>query len=406
MDSYVLDLQEIDQTQVAVAGGKGAHLGALTRVEGVRVPAGFCVTTEAFRRTLEEAPSVADRLWIGCRAWIRRIEGRFVRSAPRSAERSKEPPCPATLRRPSPARSLVRAQRPPTPVRSSATAEDLPTASFAGQQDTYLNVIGSTEVLRHVSRCWASLFTERAVTYRLRNGVDHRQVQMGVVVQQMVVPQAADVLFTADPVTSNRKVLSVEATFGLGEALVAGVVNADVYKVRDGEIVDKAIASKQRAILASPAADDAATASGPFLIVAAPAILLLAIALTLVPTQLAAANSSLTRFGATSSGRAPVRCSEQPELTSIGRARVRQHAAVTQPSTALPSRRIRAPGRAAGLSVMRRAIRTANAHPQGTNIRRSVAVAPSSVSEWRVRPEISRARRRRSRPVRSSHPGR
>ena len=138
-------------------------------------------------------------------------------------------------------------------VRSSATAEDLPTASFAGQQDTYLNVVGSAAILEHVSRCWASLFTERAVTYRLRNGFDHRMVHMAVVVQQMVFPQAAGILFTADPVTSNRKVVSVEASFGLGEALVSGLVNADVYKVRDGEIVAKAVATKQLAIHASPA---------------------------------------------------------------------------------------------------------------------------------------------------------
>src|SRR5439155_2454709 len=138
-------------------------------------------------------------------------------------------------------------------VRSSATAEDLPTASFAGQQDTYLNVVGPAAILQHVSRCWASLFTERAVTYRQRNGIDHRTVHMAVVVQQMVFPQAAGILFTADPVTSNRRVASVEASFGLGEALVSGLVNGDVYKVRDGEVVAKAVATKQLAIHASPA---------------------------------------------------------------------------------------------------------------------------------------------------------
>src|SRR5205085_7733039 len=137
-------------------------------------------------------------------------------------------------------------------VRSSATAEDLPTASFAGQQDTYLNVVGPAAILQHVSRCWASLFTERAVTYRLRNGLHQRKVHMAVVVQQMVLPYAAGVLFTADPVTSNRNVTSVEASFGLGEALVSGLVNADLYKVRDGDIVAKAVAAKQRAIYASP----------------------------------------------------------------------------------------------------------------------------------------------------------
>ena len=136
-------------------------------------------------------------------------------------------------------------------MRSSATAEDLPTASFAGQQDTYLNVVGSAEILAHVSRCWASLFTERAVTYRLRSGFDHRKVQMAVVVQQMVFPQAAGILFTADPVTSNRKVVSIEASFGLGEALVSGLVNADVYKVRDGDVIAKTVAAKRLAIHAA-----------------------------------------------------------------------------------------------------------------------------------------------------------
>jgi pyruvate,water dikinase len=129
----------------------------------------------------------------------------------------------------------------------------LPTASFAGQQDTYLNVVGPAAILQHVSRCWASLFTERAVTYRLRNGFDHRKVHMAVVVQQMVFPQAAGILFTADPVTGNRKVASVEASFGLGEALVSGRVTADVFKVRDGEVVARTIGTKQLAVLASPA---------------------------------------------------------------------------------------------------------------------------------------------------------
>ncbi|MEV0084819.1 phosphoenolpyruvate synthase [Saccharopolyspora sp. NPDC050642] len=137
-------------------------------------------------------------------------------------------------------------------VRSSATAEDLPTASFAGQQDTYLNVVGPAAILEHIRSCWASLFTERAVTYRLRNGFDHRKVHMAVVVQQMVSPDASGILFTADPITSNRKITSVDAGFGLGEALVSGLVNADVYKVRDGEVVDKTVATKQLAIHASP----------------------------------------------------------------------------------------------------------------------------------------------------------
>jgi phosphoenolpyruvate synthase/pyruvate phosphate dikinase len=122
-------------------------------------------------------------------------------------------------------------------VRSSATAEDLPTASVAGQHDSYLNVTGRAAILRHVSRCWASLFTERAVTYRMRIGMDHRKVLMAAVVQRMVFPQTAGVLFTADPLSGNRKVSVVEASSGLGEALVSGLVNPDIYRVRGDKVI-------------------------------------------------------------------------------------------------------------------------------------------------------------------------
>src|SRR5438445_9055538 len=124
-------------------------------------------------------------------------------------------------------------------------------ASFAGQQDTYLNIIGKEAILKHISKCWASLFTQRAVIYRLQNGFDHRKVHMSVVVQKMVFPQASGILFTADPVTSSRKVLSIDASFGLGEALVSGLVNPDVYKVLDGKIIDKKISTKKLGIYAS-----------------------------------------------------------------------------------------------------------------------------------------------------------
>ncbi|MEP6759707.1 MAG: PEP/pyruvate-binding domain-containing protein, partial [Actinomycetota bacterium] len=251
MGSYVLGFQEIGQTQVSVVGGKGAHLGELSRIEGIRVPAGFCVTTDAHRRFMAEAPSIDERL-----DRLSRLD-----ADDREALRTLSAEIRLTLEGfviphdvgAAITRSLARlGEQGAYAVRSSATAEDLPTASFAGQQDTYLNIVGPAAILQHVSRCWASLFTERAVTYRLRNGFDHRNVHMAVVVQQMVFPQAAGIVFTADPVTSNRKVVSVEASFGLGEALVSGLVNADVYKLRDGEIVAKTIATKQLAIFASP----------------------------------------------------------------------------------------------------------------------------------------------------------
>jgi len=249
---YVLGLEEIDKTQVALVGGKGAALGELSRIEGIRVPAGFCVTTDAFRRIMATVPWIDDqldrlsRLDPDDRQAIRTLSAEIRRTLEGTA-------IPDDL-----AAAIIHSVtrlggQAAYAVRSSATAEDLPTASFAGQQDTYLNVVGLTAILQHVRRCWASLFTERAVTYRLRNCFDHRKVHMAVVVQQMLFPQAAGVLFTADPVTSNRKVASVEASFGLGEALVAGLVNPDVYKVRDGEVVAKAVGTKKLAIRARPA---------------------------------------------------------------------------------------------------------------------------------------------------------
>src|SRR5256712_8693458 len=251
MGSYVLGFQEIDQTQVAIVGGKGAHLGELSRIEGMRVPAGFCVTTDAFRRIMAEAPSIDERLDRLSR--LNPDDRVAIRTLSAEIRRTLEGiAVPDDLAAAS-TRALARlGEQGAYAIRSSARAEDLPAASFAGQQDTSLNIVGPAAILQHISRCWASLFTERAVTYRLRNGFDHRKVHMAVVVQQMVFPEAAGVLFTADPVTSNRKVASVEATFGLGEALVSGLVNADIYKVRDGEVVAKAVATKQLAIRASP----------------------------------------------------------------------------------------------------------------------------------------------------------
>jgi rifampicin phosphotransferase len=247
MGCYVLNLQEIDGTQGAVVGGKGAHLGELSRIEGIRVPPGFCVTTNAFRQVMAEAPSIDDlldrlsRLDPGDREAIRDLSTEIRRTLEGVA-------IPGDV-----AAAITRAlarlgEHAAYAVRSSATAEDLPTASFAGQHDTFLNIVGPAAILQHVSRACASLFTERAVTYRLRNGFDHRKVQMAVVVQRMVFPHAAGVLFTADPVTSNRKVALLEAGFGLGEALVSGEVNPDAYKVRDGDVVARAVATEQPAL--------------------------------------------------------------------------------------------------------------------------------------------------------------
>jgi rifampicin phosphotransferase len=250
MSSYVLGLQDIDKTGVVLAGGKGANLGEMSKIDGILVPEGFCILTDAFKRIIAETPSIDELL---DQLSLLKVEDRNkisdlcgeIRTLIERVATPKDIHEEVT-------RHLSRlGEGNACAVRSSATAEDLPTASFAGQQDTYLNVLGKEEILRHVSKCWASLYTERAVAYRIQNGFDHRKVWLAVVVQKMIFAQAAGVLFTADPISSNRKVSSIDASYGLGEALVSGMVNADVYKVRNGEIIGRKISTKKLGMFAS-----------------------------------------------------------------------------------------------------------------------------------------------------------
>ncbi len=247
MSSYVLGFHDIDKTKPMVVGGKGANLGELSKIEGIRVPDGFCISTEAFKKIIGETSSINELL--------DQLSCLMVKDRDKIGELSRE------IRRVIEGIAIPKdineqiiqflarlGEKNAYAIRSSATAEDLPTASFAGQQDTYLNIIGREAILKHISKCWASLFTERAVTYRIQKGFDHRKVQLSVVVQNMVFPQAAGILFTADPVTSSRKVSSIDASFGLGEALISGLVNGDNYKVRNGKVIDKKISTKKLAI--------------------------------------------------------------------------------------------------------------------------------------------------------------
>ncbi len=248
MKPYILSFQEIDKTKLGIVGGKGLNLGELSKINGVRVPDGFCVTTEAYKKSINSNPELEvlfeklaelnsnDRMKISeisrsIRLTIENIKmGKEIESEIEKALRKNE-------------------GKQAYAVRSSATAEDLPHASFAGQQDTYLNIIGREEILKHVIKCWASLFTDRAVTYRIQNGFDHRKVLLSVVVQEMVIPEASGIMFTADPMTSDRKTLSIDAGFGLGEALVSGLVNPDIYKVTEGKITNKSIGTKEMEIM-------------------------------------------------------------------------------------------------------------------------------------------------------------
>ncbi|MEH7464766.1 phosphoenolpyruvate synthase [Bacillus thuringiensis] len=247
MSSFVLGFQEMEKTQLLLVGGKGLNLGELSKIEGIQVPEGFCVTTAGYQKAIEQNETyhaLLDRLTmlkLEDRDQIDEIS-RKIRQIIMEVE------IPSDVVKAVTHYLSKFGDEHAYAVRSSATAEDLPHASFAGQQDTYLNIIGKEAIMQHISKCWASLFTDRAVIYRMQNGFDHSQVYLSVIVQRMVFPQVSGILFTADPITSNRKLLSIDASFGLGEALVSGLVSADCYKVQEEEIVDKMIATKKLAI--------------------------------------------------------------------------------------------------------------------------------------------------------------
>ncbi|MEU7837873.1 rifamycin-inactivating phosphotransferase [Nonomuraea sp. NPDC049129] len=249
MSAYVLGFHEIDKTLLPQVGGKGANLGELSGIDGVRVPDGFCVTTAAYRAIVEGDPTVS--MLIDGLAGLRADDRPAIAAACARLRATIEAlAVPDEIERDI-ITHLADLGDVPCAVRSSATAEDLPSSSFAGQQDTYLNVRGPESVVHNVRRCWASLFTDRAVAYRIRSGFDHRAVQVSVVVQRMVFPEAAGIMFTADPVTSNRTVVSIDAGFGLGEALVSGLVNADTYRVKAGQIIDKVVSVQTMELRAS-----------------------------------------------------------------------------------------------------------------------------------------------------------
>jgi phosphoenolpyruvate synthase/pyruvate phosphate dikinase len=247
LSSLVLGFQEMEKTQLSHVGGKGLNLRELSKIQGIQVPEGFCVTTEAYQKaikqneTLQSLLDQLSRLNAGDRDLIAEIS-RKIRQIIMEAE------IPSDVVKAVAHYHTQYGDKHAYAVRSSATAEDLPHASFAGQHDTYLNIVGVEAILEHLRKCWASLFTDRAVIYRMQNGFDHSQVYLSVIVQRMVLPQASGILFTADPITSNRKLLSIDAGFGLGEALVSGLVSTDCYKVKEEVIVDKMIATKKLAI--------------------------------------------------------------------------------------------------------------------------------------------------------------
>src|ERR687893_2058425 len=236
--ALVVPFDHVEASSLAAVGGKAYNLGILSAA-GFPVPPGFVVTTQAYELAVgdrADAPLADLATAVDPAALAERVRAAILAA-----------PVPEEVRQ-----GVLQAYRELGPdvavaVRSSATAEDLPLASFAGQQDTYLNIIGGDAVVDAVRRCWASLWTHRAVDYRTRNGIDQGTVRLAVVVQQMVQAATAGVLFTADPVTGTRHHSVIDASPGLGEAVVSGAVNPDRFVVDSdtGEVLERRIGDKR-----------------------------------------------------------------------------------------------------------------------------------------------------------------
>ncbi len=231
---YVIDFEEVDKNSLPLVGGKNASLGEMIR-KGIRVPPGFAVTTDSYLTLVRETgikgkidlilgdldPDDIRSIHTASEQVQDLVMGALVSPAIRAAiEKGYHELCDRC------AVSLV-----PVAVRSSATAEDLPSASFAGQQDTYLWIRGADRVVEKVQKCWASLFTPRAISYRIKNQFPHEKVLISVGVQKMVNSRAAGVMFTLNPTDGDLSKVVIEGSWGLGETVVSGSVNPDKFTV-------------------------------------------------------------------------------------------------------------------------------------------------------------------------------
>src|SRR5438132_3054765 len=229
--ALVLALSELDRTLLPVVGGKAANLGELIHA-GFAVPAGFCVTTAAYAHVSSRAG--LDTYLSALEATESSESARLIELATAIRTALCQTPLPPEVIEAvtSAYQALSPGEPIPVSVRSSATAEDLPEASFAGQQETFLNVIGIEAVLTSVQRCFASLWTDRATQYRTSRGIAPRDVRLAVVVQRMVEAEVAGVLFTANPLTGRRRQAVLDANPGLGEAVVSGATSPDHFVVQ------------------------------------------------------------------------------------------------------------------------------------------------------------------------------
>src|SRR3989338_2303590 len=230
----VVWFDEVNKGDIALVGGKGANLGEMTNAR-IPVPQGFIVTSQTYFDFIEQA-KLMDRI----RELLQPVDVNDSKTLQKIAARVRQiiedAPMPAET-----AKEIKEAYRNLgdglVAVRSSATAEDLPDASFAGQQSTFLNVQGEESVVKAVQTCWASLFEARAIFYRVQQKFDHFKVGIAVPVQRMVQSVASGVMFTLEPVTNDRSKILIEAIFGLGEAIVGGEVKPDLYVIDKEKLV-------------------------------------------------------------------------------------------------------------------------------------------------------------------------
>ena len=228
---------------ISLVGGKGANLGKMARA-GLPVPPGFCVTTDAYKQFINETG-----LWIEMERLLATVPARESGEKIRQMIEKANMPVSISMSIKE-AYIKLNGGKAPVAVRSSATAEDLADASFAGQQESYLGIRGSENLTVYVQRCWASLWTERAISYRERNQFPHHQVSLSVVVQKMVASDVAGVLFTVNPVTNQRDEMFVNAAYGLGESVVSGRVTPDTYRVarKRFRVIERTLGSKSTRI--------------------------------------------------------------------------------------------------------------------------------------------------------------
>jgi len=243
----ILDFTQIHKDDVLIAGGKGANLGELTAA-GINVPKGFVIAADAYREFLKE--NHIDEFIAHGLKQAHTDEHTLSAAAAEFREKITAGHFPTELEKEIRAKYAELGESKRVAVRSSATAEDLPDASFAGQQETYLNVQGINDVLLQIRNCYASLWGERAVSYRLNQGYDQSAVAIAVVIQKMVESEKAGVLFTVNPVTYNKDEMQINASYGLGESVVSGRVTADSYIVnKNGAIREVSIGSKETQIV-------------------------------------------------------------------------------------------------------------------------------------------------------------